>query len=364
MSFFDLVGELRRGLPSLPKAATAMKTLGWVCLAGGVWNWGFARLVPAEDLPLRLPEWLSWASLFGLTLLGTGFLAAARGIEERKPWGRTLGQLGILLLTALFVGFGGFVFLPALTPFFPAGTALFPAAFFALVAAQFAIPAVLGVRYLGRLPAGNAGGEEDRFGPKGMAAALQSRERRVSSAPEVAYVDALLPFGVLGSFALLLGVPLALSLTVARAAGPERLPWVVLPTLILVFVLPTLYNFVPSPFQERRRLVTSFTGGGSIYLFSGSWPFFRLLVYADGLEIRVMFHRFFVPYDRMDELPQKVGFFSRGLLVRSDLSGVPSRIRFQCLGMRKIVRLASDLQLRHKRGQAPPGGATGTQGAD
>jgi hypothetical protein len=91
-------------------------------------------------------------------------------------------------------------------------------------------------------------------------------------------------------------------------------------------------------------MVASFTGGGSIFLFSGTWPFFSVIIYAVGLEVRVMFPRYFIPYEKMDDLPEKIGFFSRGLLIRSNLSGVPSGIRYQGFGMRKVLAVIK----RHK----------------
>jgi len=351
VSFFDLVGELRTGTPSPRKAEMAMKVLGWGCLVGGVWNAGVIHLTPLEKLPLRLPDGFPWAALVSFTLLGVCFLAAARGIREHKRWGRTLGQFGILALVGLLLGFGGAVFLPAFQAFFRGAFALVLAAFCVLFTAQFAVPAFFGIRYLGRLPVGDPARGEDRFRPKGAAAALQARELGASNVSEEKYRDALLPGGILGTFALLLGVPLALGLAVVGAAGPERLPWFILPALLLVFGLPVAYNFARSPFQERRTAVAVFTGGGSTFLFSGSWPFFRLLMYDDGLEVRVMLNRFFVPYDRMEEPPEKVGFFSRGLLIRSDLPGVPSRIRFYGARTKKIVHLVRGMHRRFKEGQ-------------
>ncbi len=107
--------------------------------------------------------------------------------------------------------------------------------------------------------------------------------------------------------------------------------------------LPTAArNFVPSPFQEGRQAGASFTGGGPISLFGGTWPFSRLLVYRDGLEVRLLFHRFFVPYEAMDEIPERVGFFLRGILIRSDF---PGAIRFQGFGMKKLARIVA----RHRK---------------
>jgi len=39
----------------------------------------------------------------------------------------------------------------------------------------------------------------------------------------------------------------------------------------------------------------------------------------------------------MENIPEKVGFFSRGLLIKSNLPGVPSGIRFQGFGLKNIV---------------------------
>jgi hypothetical protein len=109
---------------------------------------------------------------------------------------------------------------------------------------------------------------------------------------------------------------------------------------VLIFLLPMFvcsigFNYRLSPFQENRTLVADFTGGGTLwYLIQGSSPFFRLMVYEDALEVRFIFHRFLIPFDRMDDLPNKLGFFSpvsiviSGFLIKSDLPGVPSRIRF------------------------------------
>ena len=77
-------------------------------------------------------------------------------------------------------------------------------------------------------------------------------------------------------------------------------------------------------------------------MFHGTWPFFRLMIYKDGIEIRVMFHRFFIPYNKMDDLPGKIGFFSRGILIKSNLPDVASGIRFQGFGMKKILEVVNE----------------------
>ena len=72
------------------------------------------------------------------------------------------------------------------------------------------------------------------------------------------------------------------------------------------------------------------------------------MIYRDGIEVRVMLHRFFIPYDKMDDVPQKIGFFSRGLLIKSDLSDVPSSIRFHGFGLKKILELVNENRNKFK----------------
>jgi hypothetical protein len=128
--------------------------------------------------------------------------------------------------------------------------------------------------------------------------------------------------------------------------GPRVIPALFILFFLLIFIGPFLYNRTTSPFEERRSAVASFTGGGSILLLNGSWLFFRLLIYADGVEIRVPFHRHFIPYDKMDNLPAKIGFFSSGVLFRSDLPEVPSSIRFY--GFRSKDVLKAVQEQRHR----------------
>ena len=123
-----------------------------------------------------------------------------------------------------------------------------------------------------------------------------------------------------------------------------------MPTFLFIFLSPVAYNFLPSSFQKQRNPIESFTGGGSIFLFSGTWPFFKLIVYKDGLEIRVMFHRFFIPYDKMEDFPEKIGFFSRGILIKSNLPSVPSGIRFQGFGMKRVLEIVTQNRTIFRKG--------------
>jgi hypothetical protein len=219
--------------------------------------------------------------------------------------------------------------------------------FFALIVAQFVLPAYFAVRYLGRLPVEDISYTQDQLRYENTLKILGDEIGRESSVPEIKYKDALFPFGILGTFASLIGIFLLIIFLVQKYFGPGAMVYVFLPGFLFIFLGPMLYNYVPSPFQKERGLVASCTGSGSIFLFSGTWPFFRLLVYDDGVEVRAMFHRYFIPYDKMGDIPDKIGFFSRGLLIKSDLPGVPSGIRFSGFGMRKIVKVMNEMRTKY-----------------
>jgi hypothetical protein len=238
-----------------------------------------------------------------------------------------------------------FVFPREAVPLRDSKVSIIFAIFFALFVGQFALLAYFGVRYLGRLPVKDNiyTGDESKYQDISIADEKIGRE---SSLGQTKYKDALLPFGILGTFAFLIGVPLLLIFILERYFGHGVFPYLFMLTFVLIFVGPIVYNYIPSRFQRERSVVASYTGGGSILLFHGSWPFFKLIVYEDGVEVRVEFHRFFIPYDKMGDLPNKIGFFSRGVLIKSDLPGVPSGIRFSGFGMKKILKVLNEMRNR------------------
>ncbi|HTP66767.1 MAG TPA: hypothetical protein VMJ66_15350, partial [Geobacteraceae bacterium] len=216
--------------------------------------------------------------------------------------------------------------------------------FLTIAIAQFVLPAYFGYRYLGRLPTRDEPYSTAGYNPEQIARTLSERmnEGAAGRNSETRYKDSPFPFGIMGTFPLLIAVPLLLIFVMQKYGGPESAGAVFPFVFLFIFVGPAVFNYLASPFQNNRRVVTTFTGGGSIFLFSGSWPFFRLIVYEDALEVRVMFHRFLIPYEKMADLPGKIGFFSTGILIRSDLPGVPSGIRFSGFGMKNIIRVIND----------------------
>lgn len=350
MDFFDLIKELRKGEPDINKAGKAMKILAWVCTVGGLWNFIIYFVAPFKESPFNLPPQYPYLALITLLLLGALFFRASRGIKEMETWGKKTGQIAIILLLGVFLGLMFFVFPAKAIPLNDNAFSIIFILFAALFVAQLGVPAYFGVRYLARLPVKEADNPTDRYRPPERTMAMSDRRAEQYTTHQVRYKEALFPFGIIGTFAIIIGIFLLTMFVAEKYAGPDFMPFLFGPFFLLIFLGPVSYNLFPSSFQEKRDVTASFTGGGSIFLFHGSWPFFRLLVYKDGLEVRFMFHRFFIPYDKMDEIPDKIGFFNRGILIRSDLPDVPSGIRFSGFGMKKIIEVVNETRSKYLAG--------------
>lgn len=340
MSFIDLIRELRKGNPDANKAERAMRVLGWVSLAGGIWNFVFPYIAPVKERGMPLPPLNPYTALVVAASIGTMFFLAARGIREREPWGKRMGQIAIgalLLLAATY-----FVLMTMSFPF-PSTEGAFPV--FACVALgimvmQLGLPAYFGIRYLDRLSPREDLNNQLQYngGPVYGSLSESTNEKITTPLGRRRYKDSPSPFGMLGTLVLTIALPIVPLLVTQRLAGSKAMGFLFAPTILFLFVGPVVFNYLPSVFEKDRRLVAAFTGGGSIFLFHASWPFFRLMVYEDAVEIRVEYHRFLIPFERMDDVPEKVGFFSRGILIKSNLPDVPSSIRFNGFGMTKITR--------------------------
>ena len=338
MSFFDLLKELRKGEPDAKKAVKSMNILGWVCIAIGVWNLVFLFFAPFEEESFNIPESYPYVAIIAMSLVGCLCILSSHGIKKEARWAILAGQSAIVLFIVTICLFALFMFrikdlLPPILPL-----RIFFVVVMTFVFGQFLLPALYGIRYLAKLPKKKVNLIEQRFEIDKQETSNANFRDRNAIPQEKQYKDALLPFGIFGSFALLIACLMIPSLIVIKYVGIAIMPVVFLPGFALIFFGPVIYNTLPSPFEKDRKVLSAFTGGGSVFMFSGSWPFFKLLFYEDGIEVRVMLHRFFIPHDKMDNIPEKVGFFSRGILIKSDLPGVPSSMRFMAMGSKKAVQ--------------------------
>lgn len=335
MDFFDIIKELRKDTADIKKAGKAMKILGWVCIIGGLWNALFDLFFPFGDNPFNLPPSYPYFALIIGFFLGFLFFFSSKAILKKHPAGKRAGQAAVLLLIILIVS-SIFVMFPLNDfPMDDQTAKIFISIFFIVFFAQFGIPAYFGIRYLGRLPVVE-GEVAERFEPENITKTIDDNKAKNQKNK---YKDSVFPFGILGTFLVIMAAGMIPFFTLERFTDSDTFGVFFFPAFFFIFFTPIIYNYLPSPFQKSRETIASFTGGGSIYLFSGTWPFFRLFIYKDGVEIRVMLHRFFIPYNEMGDIPDKLGFFNRGILIESDLPDVPSGIRYSGFGINKVIRI-------------------------
>ena len=128
-----------------------------------------------------------------------------------------------------------------------------------------------------------------------------------------------LPFGIVGNLALITAPFLIVffGAFIMMGEGYVTTGKIMLCSVPFFFIVamvgPVMYNYVSSPFQKDRKIIDSFTFGGSMSSsfmgFPGaSYPYFRLILYQEGLEIRFMFCCYFIPYDKMKESKLDLGY--------------------------------------------------------
>jgi hypothetical protein len=346
MSYLDFIREIRKGEPEVQKAANAMELLGWLCVFGAMCSYVSYYYAPFDRSPFNLLVSYRYHALIVLLILGAIFLFSARGIRrEGAPWSKKLGQLAVILLAAVFIGSLLLVFPADAIPSNGYDISTIHVALIAVLVALFVVPAYWGVRYLERLP-----GKDEVYSYHRVESEYLSKvtdDEVGSECPTIQHIyqDAIFPYGLIGNFAVFFCV-IGISMGMVILVGdPHLTPFFIL-ILILAVLSSIAYNFVSSPFERARSLIASCTGGGKTTLrtfrFRGTWPFFRLMVYGDGVEVRVMFNRFFIPYDKMENLSSETWFFIEGLYIESDLRDVPSSISFYGIIMRKALEAVDE----------------------
>lgn len=151
MSFFDIIRDLRIRESDVAKAARTQKIIGWFCFLTGAWNFIVTQLMPFERSPFKLPPGFPVLIFAFFFALGALFLLSARGILNREPWGRRLGQAAVVILVAAIPLLVVKVFNWSEFPFSSISSLIF-VIFFILFIGQIVVPAWIGIRYLGRLP--------------------------------------------------------------------------------------------------------------------------------------------------------------------------------------------------------------------
>jgi len=319
MSFLDLLGELGTEEAGPDKAAEALRFLVWVSIFGGMWNVIIGHMFPYVEVKLGLSSKYPEVAMAAGLILATALYLSSKGLKKGAPWGRKVARLAIILFVVSVVWTMFLTFYSMVVPLGYSLEGLAIGVLLTIAGVQLLLIAVLSFRCLGR-PS-----------PRG--------ERK--------YEDALFPGGIYWTAMVMIALPSFVAYLVWVFLGPENGESGILLTIFAMLVGSVAFNFFPSPFEQSREVVCSSTGGGSIFLFRVPWPFFRLLVFQDGLEVRVLFHRYFVPYEKMEGEPKKVGIFVRGFLIESNVPGVPSRLRFYGFRIDDLLKMISHARDLH-----------------
>ena len=144
------------------------------------------------------------------------------------------------------------------------------------------------------------------------------------------YSDSLYPFGIGTSFVItlltimfggaLIGVFLEQGSFLKQSGGGIIL-------LIIFFVIlvgPIIYNKRVSRFEKDRTVLKKLDDIGIIQGLRGA--LFRLVLYEEGLEIRAFYHRYFIPFARIDDVSIEKGYFSKRLNIVTKIEDVPDSI--------------------------------------
>ncbi len=163
------------------------------------------------------------------------------------------------------------------------------------------------------------------------------------------FSESLFPFGIGGSFLALLFILVAggaaVQVLVLELFG-ARLPGaaVLLVIVMVMLVGPWLYNRRPSRFQEGREVLRILDGFGTVPGLRGA--FIRLLLYSDGLEARVFYHRHFVPFSGNPGFSLSGG----GLRTATEVRGFPEVITMSDTPLKEFHRELAAAAPRVKEG--------------
>jgi hypothetical protein len=336
ISLRDMIDYLKNKKADPKRTSTTIMGIGLVIILPallssipGVINDDAISELGFSEKTLRI--WFSLQMGVGLLWIISGY-----GIRKRYPWSKRLGQLSVIL------GFTGLVsgimdqWVSMFTRFGRHGDIPFDLFFFVfagIISLMFigggALLTYYGIKYLDRLFVEKEINSNHEIIRELRSNALgDSTDEILSMDSQVNYADSVLNIGLFPSFALFISGSLAILMIIDHAFGDSYLQFSFPLVFIALFLGPIMYNRRTSPFEKSRKIIKSYTGGGAIGFFHATTPFFRLLLYEDAIEIRVFFHSFLIPYDKMEKAPELRQKVFGGISITSDLPGVPFYIMF------------------------------------
>lgn len=144
------------------------------------------------------------------------------------------------------------------------------------------------------------------------------------------YSDSLFPIGIGASFLLTLVIVLAAGTIVGliienKYGNMQRFGIVPMIIVLLIFLGgPIVYNKKKSRFEKGKQVLEKLDRIGMIQGLRGA--FFRILVYEQGMEIRAFYHRYYIPFEKIDCISVQKGKVYAKLNILTDIEGAPNYI--------------------------------------
>jgi hypothetical protein len=130
--------------------------------------------------------------------------------------------------------------------------------------------------------------------------------------------------------------------------GFEQGGGIILLFIILVMMVgPIIYNKRASRFERERTPLEIIEHFGIIQGLRGA--FIRLLLYEEGLEIRAFYHRYYIPFDKIDGVSIERLLFGKRINIKTGITGVPE---YLTLPDKQLSDLAHIIQTRIRNSKA------------
>ncbi|MBK9577815.1 MAG: hypothetical protein IPO40_12120 [Fibrobacteres bacterium] len=152
------------------------------------------------------------------------------------------------------------------------------------------------------------------------------------------YREGVFPWGAHATILLLIGLGIFASGWVSRTWGVQTTVGFGFLGLIVVCAILLAWNKARSSFERTRKVVEWHHLGVEIWFAFLPEFLCRLLIYKDGVELRFLLCRYFLPYDKLLGPLGVEGDISDTLTFRTHLPDVPETIRIQLANMEYILR--------------------------
>ncbi len=126
-----------------------------------------------------------------------------------------------------------------------------------------------------------------------------------------------------------------LLICILSIVGGQYFKWlywtiVIIPSFI---IYSALYCRRKTPFEEKYNLIKKqrgiffFTKSKFVPFLTGSHMiFFYLIIYKEGIEIRVLYTCYYIPFNKIIEVKQKKNIFGSTIIIKSNIKFIPNEI--------------------------------------